>query len=485
MPLTIFKRLVIGNIAILVLVLLLGGVVSFNLKRLQQLNHEVLVKNQESIFVGERLMDAFDLLIQFDEKYFVASDIDYYHQFNKQKSIVKNELSLFSSLIETREQKALLAQSLDAFDHYQSWFDQKVNLSNAGDKMDFNLLDKERSPVVLTMIKNWADILTITRAIVTTKTKRSGQMTQQILMVTIITTILTVLSGMVITVLNTRSIKNSVVNLQKKTKEIARGHFEEIHTLKGPKEIQDLALHFNSMCQRLKELDHLKADFISHVSHELRTPLTSIKEASTMLSKGFYKSDPDKEKLLLGLIEEECQRLLKSVMRILDYSKMEARKMEYQTAKQELPDVLRKSILKLVPLAQKKNISMDFSPPRPGLPNVNIDEDRIIEVLDNIIGNAIKFTHHDGIIKITCRFLEKEGSLQVSIEDNGPGIQLEHLEKIFYKFEQIDNDLNTLMGTGLGLSISKYIIKAHGGKIWAQSQESKGTTILFTLPAAS
>jgi len=125
MPLTIFKRLVIGNIAILVLVLLLGGVVSFNLKRLQQLNHEVLVKNQESIFVGERLMDAFDLLVQFDEKYFVARDIDYYHQFNKQKSIVKNELSLFSSLIETPKQKALLAQSLDVFDHYQSWLIRK------------------------------------------------------------------------------------------------------------------------------------------------------------------------------------------------------------------------------------------------------------------------------------------------------------------------------------------------------------------------
>ena len=72
----------------------------------------------------------------------------------------------------------------------------------------------------------------------------------------------------------------------------------------------------------------------------------------------------------------------------------------------------------------------------------------------------------------------------LTVEDNGPGIKLEHLEKIFYKFKQIDNGLGTRMGTGLGLSISKYIIKAHGGDIWAQSQYSKGTKILFTLPAA-
>ncbi len=80
---------------------------------------------------------------------------------------------------------------------------------------------------------------------------------------------------------------------------------------------------------------------------------------------------------------------------------------------------------------------------------------------------------------------KKVGKLLVAVEDNGPGIRLEHLEKIFYKFKQIDNDLNTRMGTGLGLSISKYIIKAHGGKIWAQSQESNGTTVFFTLHAVS
>ncbi|MCD4677204.1 MAG: HAMP domain-containing histidine kinase, partial [Desulfobacula sp.] len=323
------------------------------------------------------------------------------------------------------------------------------------------------------------------REIIAAKINLSSQMSHQILIITFITTVITVLFGLIVTMVNTRSITKSVTRLQKKTKEIARGRFEEIQTIIGPREIQDLSLHFNSMCRRLKELDSLKADFVSHVSHELRTPVTSIKEASTMLSKGFYADEPEKQNKLFVLIHEECQRLLNSVIRILDYSKMEANRMEYDLIRVNLPDVVRKSILKLAPLSQKKQIVLEFSPPLPGLREVCIDEDRIIEVLDNLIGNALKFTPLQGKVVVSCLSTDSDNNLTVSVEDNGPGIKLEHLEKIFYKFKQIDNGLGTRMGTGLGLSISKYIIKAHGGDIWAQSQYSEGTKIVFTLPAAS
>ena len=309
-------------------------------------------------------------------------------------------------------------------------------------------------------------------------------MSHQILIVTVITTICTIIFGIIVTIVNARSITKSITRLQRKTKEIAKGHFDEIQTIKGPKEIQDLSLHFDAMCRRLKELDSLKADFVSHVSHELRTPITSIKEASTMLTKGFYSQEPEKQKELFCLIHEECNRLLNSAMRILDYSKMEANQMEYQCTRLRLPDVIRKSILKLAPLSQKKQISLEFLPPPPDLPRVSIDEDRIIEVLDNLIGNALKFTPVKGRVRINCLAEDSGENLMVTVEDNGPGIKLEHLEKIFYKFKQIDNGLGTRMGAGLGLSISKYIIKAHGGKIWAQPQYSNGTKILFTLPVA-
>lgn len=483
-PLTIFKRLVMGNVIILLLVFTLGIVVSFNLTRLQKVTSQIVVKHQESIIVGDRILDSFASLVKFGEKYFVSRDIDYYNRFLDVKMDLEKEFQIFTKLMETDEQKDLLRKSLVAFNGYLIRFEEKSSLIQTGKNINMDLFLKESAPLLNTTDGKLKKILSITRGIITGKTNLSRQMSHQILIVTVITTVLTVFFGLIITIFNTRAITKSITHLQKKTKEIAQGHFEEIQRVKGPKEIQDLSLHFNAMCRRLKELDGLKADFVSHVSHELRTPITSIKEASTMLSKGFYSQEPQKQNELFFLIHEECNRLLNSAMRILDYSKMEANQMEYNCKRISLPDVIRSSILKLAPLSQKKQIALEFSPPPPDLPGVSIDEDRIIEVLDNLIGNALKFTPSNGQVVINCLAADSGENLMVTVEDNGPGIKLEHLEKIFYKFKQIDNGLGTRMGTGLGLSLSKYIIKAHGGDIWAESQYSKGTKILFTLPVA-
>ncbi len=483
-PLTIFKRLVIGNVIILLLVFILGSTVIFNLTGLQKLTREIVVKNQKSLIVGDRLMDSLVSLVNFGEKYFVSGDIDYYNRFLDVKIGLNRDFEIFKDLMETDEQTAILAESFADLNGYLDWFEETAEKLKSGKENTIDLSLREKGPDLSITAVNLKKILAVSQEIITGKTNQSSQTSHQTLVVTVIITMLTVFSGMIITVFNTRSITNSVTRLQKKTKEISQGHFEEILTVKGPKEIQDLSLQFNAMCRRLKELDSLKADFVGHVSHELRTPITSIKEASTMLSRGFYSDDPKKQNELFHLIHDECNRLLNSVMRILDYSKMEAKRMEYNYINISLPDIIRKSILKLAPLAQQKKIMLEFFPPQKNLPDVCIDKDRIIEVLDNLIGNALKFTPERGKVLIHCLPANAGKNLMISVEDNGPGIKLEHLEKIFYKFKQIDSGLGTRMGTGLGLSISKYIIKAHGGDIWAESQYSKGTKMVFTLPAA-
>ena len=483
-PFTIFKRLVIGNVLILLLVFILGCVVIFNLTGLQNVTREVVIKNQRSIIVGERLLDSLASLVKFGEKYFVSKDIDYYNRFSDEKDSLGKDFKALADLMEADEQKKLLFESFASFNGYLARFEEKATQVKTGGEINIDLFIKKNNPYLETSAGNLRKILRITRGIIAGKINLSSQMIHQILIVTVFVTLLNVLLGTIITVFNTRSITKSITHLQKKTKKISRGQFEEIHTVKGPKEIQDLSLHFNAMCRRLKELDSLKADFVSHVSHELRTPVTSIKEASIMLSRGFYSDDLQKQNELFNLIHVECNRLLNSVMRILDYSKMEARRMEYHRTRLSLPHVVRKSILKLAPLSQKKQIVLEFSPPSRDLPDVCIDEDRIIEVLDNLIGNALKFTPEGGRVTVSCQGVDSNKNMMLTVADNGRGIKFEHLENIFYKFKQIDNDLGTQMGTGLGLSISKYIIKAHGGNIWAQSQNSKGTKIRFTLPAA-
>jgi two-component system sensor histidine kinase GlrK len=144
--------------------------------------------------------------------------------------------------------------------------------------------------------------------------------------------------------------------------------------------------------------------------------------------------------------------------------------------------LVQKSVLKLAPIALSKEINLELQPP-PDLPLVKIDGERVGQVLENLLGNALKFTPKRGTVKVCISSQNgKKGYVEIAISDTGNGIHKENLESIFEKFKRIDSGKETVRGTGLGLSIVKYIIDAHGGKVWAQSKLGKGSTFFFTLP---
>ena len=144
--------------------------------------------------------------------------------------------------------------------------------------------------------------------------------------------------------------------------------------------------------------------------------------------------------------------------------------------------IIQKSLLKLAPIARRKKIDLELKPP-PDLPPAKIDVERISQLMENLIGNALKFSSEGG--KVVCSvYVRNYGKqfLEVSVADTGCGIRNENLERIFDKFKRIDRGRETDRGTGLGLSIAKHIIADHGGKIWAQSKLGEGSTFFFTLP---
>jgi two-component system sensor histidine kinase GlrK len=236
------------------------------------------------------------------------------------------------------------------------------------------------------------------------------------------------------------------------------------------------------MCDRLRELDELKEDFISHVSHELRTPLTAIREASGLLIEGAFADEPKSSQELLTIVKDECERLIVSVNRILDLSRMEAKMMDYHFNRVSLINYIRKCLLKLAPIAKRKNIILKLRRQK-HLPDIRMDTERIIQLLDNLVGNALKFTDEGGsvIVKVLLKNHDSK-MIQVSISDTGCGIHRENMEKIFDKFKRIECGQETARGTGLGLSIAKHVITAHGGEIWVESNLGKGSTFFFTLP---
>jgi PAS domain S-box-containing protein len=232
-----------------------------------------------------------------------------------------------------------------------------------------------------------------------------------------------------------------------------------------------------------KELDRMKENFVASVSHELRTPLVAIdKSLSLVLDKNSGEIS-ETQRQFISIAERNLKRLGLLVNDLLDLSKLEAGKMELKRQASSIDKVIQETVDSLNNWARTKSINMETRLEQ-GLPELNINPDRIIQVLNNIIGNAIKFTPERGSIFIEAKLNSRERQVQISVADTGPGIAKENLSKVFDKFYQAgERASNDISGTGIGLAIAKEIVELHGGKIWAESEKGSGAKFIFTLPS--
>lgn len=234
--------------------------------------------------------------------------------------------------------------------------------------------------------------------------------------------------------------------------------------------------------QRLKELDKMKSDFVSNVSHELRTPLTAVKGSVDNMLDGLTGLLNEKQSRYLTRIKSNADRLTRLINDILDLSRIEAGKIDLQAAVLPLVALAKEVAEGLRPIAVDKLISLEVASPDARV-TAWADQDKVIQVLMNLIGNAVKFTPTHGKVSVT---VERNGDewVQTSVADTGPGIPLEEANKIFDKFYQIAQaGKQKARGTGLGLAISKALVEMHGGRIWVESEVGSGSTFFFTLPA--
>jgi two-component system sensor histidine kinase GlrK len=212
------------------------------------------------------------------------------------------------------------------------------------------------------------------------------------------------------------------------------------------------------------------------ISHELKTPLTTIKEGTSLLLEGVGGSITEKQDRLLTIIATESKRLTSLVNSILDLSKMEAGMMMYTFEKGVMGPLIEQVVGEIVPYAEAKRIHLVKQINTDSSVN-RMDGERILDVLRNLVGNAIKFTPEGGQVTIAANPLN--GGLKVSVSDSGPGIPPEKLTIIFEKYESSDQK----RGTGLGLAIVKHIVAAHGGKVWVESNPGEGSRFIFVLPS--
>jgi NtrC-family two-component system sensor histidine kinase KinB len=231
---------------------------------------------------------------------------------------------------------------------------------------------------------------------------------------------------------------------------------------------------------RLTELDRLKNEFVMTVSHELRTPLTSIGMSIDLLIESGKKKLDAKEQELLSAAHEDVNRLKALVNNLLDLSRIEAGKMEMEFSSISIRLLFEKVVSIFKTPAEEKGVTLSFHSSEE-ISNVKADLDKIIWVLTNLISNALHYTPQGGRIRLFAELFLPY--IQISVQDDGPGIPFEYQSKIFDKFVQVKGD-KVLGGSGLGLTICKELIRAHGGTIWVESAPGSGSTFTFTLPVA-
>ncbi|WP_019498629.1 HAMP domain-containing histidine kinase [Pseudanabaena sp. PCC 6802] len=290
-----------------------------------------------------------------------------------------------------------------------------------------------------------------------------------------------------------RKIAKPLLHLCDASRAIAEGKLNQDVGESKIEEIHVLSQSFNQMSDRLQKADRLKTDFLSNISHELRTPLVSILGFTKVIDKKFddviepLREVEDKKvqkcikqiKENLGIVRSESQRLTDIITNVLDITNLEAGKVAWNMQSLNLGELLTEIAAQYQPQFQNKELSLDVKIP-PYLPKVTGDRDRILQVMSNLLSNALKFTQTGGVI---CR-LHQDGDLVVfSVKDTGIGISKEDSSNVFEKFKQVGDVLTGKpQGTGLGLPICKAIVTHHGGRIWFESTPGQGSTFVFTLP---
>ncbi len=233
------------------------------------------------------------------------------------------------------------------------------------------------------------------------------------------------------------------------------------------------------------ELDnHAKSEFLSMIAHQLRTPLSGIKWTFKMLLDGDLGSFTEEQKDIVRKGAESNERMLKLLEELIVANQNEEWEFQYNLSKVDLEQIAEKVITEFLEEARVKEVSISFKRPNKPLPLVAVDPEKIALVFQNLLENAIKYSSKNNTVSVGID--EENNTVQVAIKDSGIGIPKAQQEKIFEKFFRADNaKIEQKAGTGLGLFTAKKIVEKHGGKIWFESNEGKGTTFFFTVPIST
>ncbi len=476
---TIFSRLMLSYIALLVMATGVSTYSILQLGQMREVTHSIILLDTNLLDLHKNMADALLSASRYEKNITIMWNPDLYKSFLSSKKDFERYLDKAMLLAEPGEMQGVLSRLGNKQLAYQALVAEEVALLEAGTPHPKNHNKEEKEQVFNQALAELGQLKILIQQSIFRKVKELDEAGVQAQTMAVAITAVAFLLGLLLSISITRSITVPLSRMKKKTVEIAAGVLDPDLDLPSPPEIGALAQAFNKMCAKLKEVDRMKSEFFSLMSHELRTPLTSIREGTNLFLEGVGGEVTEKQQKLLTIISEESNRLIDLVNSLLDLSKLEAGMVPFHFTEEDLGPLIDRSLHELMPLAESRNIKLEKEIGE--LPLVLMDTEKIRQVLRNLIGNALKFTPHGGLVRVVAR--QTDEGVHVSVTDTGPGIAQEHIQGIFEKFRQISPaNSRRLQGTGLGLAIVKHIVQAHRGRIWVESKMGQGSSFTFVLP---
>lgn len=491
--------MVFGYVIIALFMLAMSFYLIFRLNHLNKVTDSIMKIDIPSVENGEKLVDSLLEQVRNEKKYIITNDDAFLDLFEKKKREFLDRLKSIELSTKDREKKVFVNQIKELHNKYLSMISKEIALVGSVEIISSDSHYEEEIKKTLDQLTESINKLNLT---LQTGLIKKIELFQKIgyksTKVSIVIIFFAVMFGTIFAYFFTRSVCSPIKILKDATDRIADGDLDYRIELISDDEIGTLGTAFNQMCNKLKEMDQMKSEFVSNISHNLKTPLTAIREANDLLLEKIAGPISGPQIKLLTIIKEESRQLTMMINDLLDISRVEAGLMRYNFQSSDIHDAIRKSTDEIRFLAENKNILIQCEN-GDSIPKILLDHDKIVQVMDNLLSNAIKFTLPGGTITIKATVVESHDVAQffreqncldnvysfvkVSISDTGIGIPSECHKKIFDKFQQVNNKGKSgIKGTGLGLSIAKHIVLDHGGDIWVESDVGKGSAFHFTIP---
>ena len=471
-------------------ILVLGGVAVWTLTEVANLitaDRQIAVRAADALRLEASLRERVGEAHRLEMRALVFADREYAAVPSYEALRIQQGLDLLGTFLATDAERTAWREALAAFGRYRTAVARSREFRTRGDRERADkLLETDGQAAAGKVVASLERLTDMTQIALNESQQRASaalgrvrsdvsqlrDRTWRVVAVALVVALLAALGGTaLIAVRMTRSIRR----LAAATTSLAEGSFQPV-PVETADEIGALARSFNSMAARLREADEMKEQFYATMSHELRSPLTSAREAAHLLQEGRPGPLTEKQEKLVAIIHSSADRLLRLVGQVLDLSRLSAGLLPIERRWFDVDRAARRAVKEVRVQATERGVTVQYDS-MPGVFELFGDEDRIVQVLVNLLANGVRFTPPDGAV--TLRLLDAGSDIELQVEDTGAGIPADKLGLIFERYRQAHSGQG---GTGLGLAIVRGLVEAHGGHVTVESQEGKGTRFSVYLP---